>query len=121
MAGQPAKAISVEPFYTNMWFYHLVNYTPIAPTILDIQRASAAQFGVPLLSLVNHKQLAGASLPRHVAMYLSRQLTTHSIGVIARGFYRNHATVQYGIKRIEDLIKSDPEVAAQVAAIRSRF
>jgi hypothetical protein len=115
------KPISAEPFYSGMWFYHLVNYTPITPTIHEIQRACAAHFSVPLLSLVNHRQIANASLPRHVAIYLTRKLTTHSLTVMSKAFYRNQATIGYAIKKIEALIETDHELAAHVAAIRSRF
>jgi hypothetical protein len=119
--AKPIKPVNPEPFYVNMWFYHLVNYTPIEPTILDIQRACAAHYRIPLSALVNHKKIFGASLPRQVAMYLSRRLTTHSMNVIARAFYRDHATVHHGIKRIARLIESNRDLAEQVSIIRSRF
>jgi hypothetical protein len=110
-----------EPDYSGMWFYNLVNYKPLVPSIVDIQKACAAHFKIPLMSIINHRQIACATIPRQVGMYLARQLTTESKANISRAFYRDGSTVSHGIARIEKLIKEDPSLAADVAAIRARF
>jgi chromosomal replication initiation ATPase DnaA len=34
-------------------------------------------------------------------MYLTRELTGHSVAEIARGFRRDHSTVLHGIRRVD--------------------
>lgn len=111
----------VEEFYPNMWFHHLVNMTPVEPLVADIQEACAAHFRVCLSTILLHGQISTSVLPRHVAMYLSRRLTSISVNRIAREFNRDHATVLYAIRKIGRAIKTDAKLAKTVEAIMARF
>ncbi len=62
------------------------------------------------------------SMARHVAMYLIRTLTGLSLEDIGREFDgRNHSTVITSIRKIEDLIKTDPAMAATIRDITSNI
>ncbi len=62
------------------------------------------------------------SMARHVAMYLIRTLTGLSLEDIGREFDgRNHSTVITSIRKIEDLIKTDPAMSATVRDITSNI
>ena len=49
----------------------------------------------------------GTSEARQVAFYLVRKLTNLSLPDIGKEFGRDHATIHYGIKKVEALLKSD--------------
>ena len=52
-------------------------------------------------------------------MYLCKQLTTRSLPEIGRHFGgRDHTTVMHGVKRIEDLMRSDAQIAEDVELLR---
>jgi chromosomal replication initiator protein len=58
-----------------------------------------------VLHLSRHDLLSSSRAPRvtrarHLAMYLTRELTGLSLAQIARGFGRDHSTVMHGIRRV---------------------
>ena len=57
--------------------------------------------------------------PRHVAMYLAKQLTSRSLPEIGRKFgKRDHTTVMYAIRRIEELRPKDAALDEDVEFLR---
>ena len=65
------------------------------------------------------KNLAKA---RQVSMYLMRNLTNLSLVDIGSQYEgRNHSTVLTSIRKVEDLIKTDPEISATVRDISSNI
>ena len=57
---------------------------------------------------------------RGVAMYLARQLTTHSLGQIGKYFGgRDHTTVLYGCRRTEKLLRRDRAIRRAVAELKA--
>ena len=62
------------------------------------------------------------TLARQIAMYLMRTLTNLSLNEIGAEFEdRNHATVLSSIRKIEDLIRTDPHMAATIRSITSNI
>ena len=62
------------------------------------------------------------TLARQIAMYLMRTLTNLSLNEIGSEFEdRNHATVLSSIRKIEDLIRTDPHMAATIRSITSNI
>ena len=62
------------------------------------------------------------TLARQIAMYLMRTLTDLSLNEIGAEFEdRNHATVLSSIRKIEDLIRSDPYMASTIRSITSNI
>lgn len=58
--------------------------------------------------------------PRQVAMYLAYHHCSTTYQEIGRRFGgRDHATVRHAVFKIEELVRTDPAVAADVAAIRA--
>jgi chromosomal replication initiator protein len=87
--------------------------------ILD---ASAREFGVERTALVARDRRASVSKARHVAMYLARELTDHSLPEIGRGVGgRNHATVIHAINRVTAAIQSDPAMRTAVDNLRTQL
>ena len=89
------------------------------PEILD---AAAAEFGVERTALTDRDRRPAVATARHVAMYLARELTDHSLPEIGRGVGgRNHATVLHAINRIAAAVRSDPALRASVDNLRRQL
>ncbi|MDH4103377.1 MAG: chromosomal replication initiator protein DnaA [Thermoleophilia bacterium] len=80
-------------------------------TISRIQEAVSQRFGVTLDELVSPRRSQAVAYPRHVAMYLSRELTDSSLPKIGREFGgRDHTTVIHAKDKITRLILEDRSV-----------
>jgi len=78
--------------------------------IEDIQRRVAEVFTVRPQDLRAKTRIKAVAFPRQVAMYLTRQLTSHSYADIGRGFGgKDHTTVLYAVQKIEALLQEDPK------------
>lgn len=74
----------------------------LKPHWLIIQETVAAEFGVSRLDLISDRRSQREVMPRHIAMYLTRRLTTHSLPFISRQFgRRDHTTVLRAIQKID--------------------
>lgn len=72
-----------------------------AVTIGDISDAVGRHYSVRRADMVGPARSHAITLPRHVSMYLARQLTGHSLEEIGRFFgKRDHSTVLYGVEKI---------------------
>ena len=61
------------------------------------------------------------SLARQIAMYLIKTNTNLSLNQIGAEFGKNHSTVHTSIMKIEELLKSDPDVASTIQDITSNI
>ena len=80
-------------------------------TINDIQEKVSKYFDISLNDLKSDKRIKELVIPRHIAMYFSKKLTTKSFPEIAKCFNgKNHATVIHAVKKIEELLQTDLEI-----------
>lgn len=87
--------------------------------IADIQRAAARHFGIAAREMQTRSRAAGLVLPRHVAMYLARELTPRSYTELGRAFGgRDHTTVLHAVNGIERRLEADGDLAQHIAQIR---
>lgn len=92
----------------------------ITPTI--IMEVVAEHYGVKAEDITSKKRNAEFVLPRHVVMYLCRELTDISTTDIAKILYKkDHTTVLHGIKKIEESISTNKEFADQIDIIRKKI
>ena len=92
------------------------------PTIREVQEAASRRFGVPVLDLVSQRRGQPATKVRHIAMWLCRHSTLHSLKEIGRAFGdRDHTTVIHAIRRVDERIAADPDVAADLGDMRHRL
>jgi len=76
-----------------------------------IQKTVAEFFRVPPSELRAKKRTRNIVLPRQIAMYLSRQLTAHSLPEIGTAFGgKDHTTVLHSCKKIEQSLIIDREI-----------
>jgi chromosomal replication initiator protein len=88
-------------------------------TIDEIQRRVAEHFNIKLAEMTAARRARIVARPRQVAMYLAKQLTSRSLPEIGRKFGgRDHTTVMHAVRRIEELIVSDPALAEDVELLR---
>ena len=84
-------------------------------TIEEIQRRVAQHYNIKAAELSSSRRAQAVVRPRHVAMYLAKQLTSRSLPEIGRKFgKRDHTTVMYAIRRIEELRPKDPALDEDV-------
>lgn len=84
-------------------------YAELNPDI--IQRVVAQAFDVSVVDLKGEKRQKELVLPRHVSMYLSRELTQCSLPAIGKAFGgRDHSTILHACKRISLLLMEDSEL-----------
>ena len=95
------------------------DYVPQPDRII---KETARYFGLKPEDLRGQNRSKNTALARQIAMYLMRTLTNLSLKDIGAEFEdRNHATVLSSIRKIEDLIKLDPRMAATIRDITSNI
>ena len=88
-------------------------------TIDEIQRRVAEHFNIRLAEMTSDRRARSVARPRQVAMYLAKQLTTRSLPEIGRKFGgRDHTTVIHAVRKIEELMLTDPVLAEDVELLR---
>ncbi len=91
---------------------------PAPLTMERIQRAVAEHYDIRFSDILSRKRPANIALPRQVAMYLCRDLTTHSLPTIGDAFGKNHATVLHACRLITQKEQEDPEVRQALSSLR---
>jgi chromosomal replication initiator protein len=87
-----------------------------------IQKAVAYFFKIKVSDLTSNKKLKIFTLPRQVAMYLSRKLTSLSFPEIGVSFGgKDHSTVIYAVNKIDKQIESDNSIKEAVNYIKSKL
>ena len=93
-----------------------------APTIRTIQRATCDVYGVKLNDLLSARRTANVVIPRHVSMYLAKELTALSYPRIGRATGdRDHTVAIYAHNKIKMQIARDKKLAANVRCLISMF
>src|SRR3954466_10793981 len=88
----------------------------------EIITAVERYYRLPIGSLVGQKRHRHIVQPRQTAMYLCRKLSLCSfmhIGAILGG--RDHTTVLHGVRRVEQLMRTEPKYAAEVDELRRKL
>ncbi|MXQ08196.1 chromosomal replication initiator protein DnaA [Alphaproteobacteria bacterium GH1-50] len=88
-------------------------------TVEEIQRKVSEHFNIRLSDLIGPKRVRTFARPRQMAMYLSKQLTSRSLPEIGRRFGgRDHTTVMHGVRKIEELMQKDSQIADDLELLR---
>jgi len=90
-----------------------------ATSVEEIQQRVAEAFGISRAELIGSSRAATPLRARHVAIFLTRELTDLSLPQIGRLYGgRDHSTVLNSLRRIEAGIADDSELAARVQDLR---
>jgi chromosomal replication initiator protein len=88
-------------------------------TIEEIQRRVAEHYKIRLVDMQSARRARAVARPRQVAMYLAKQLTPRSLPEIGRKFGgRDHTTVMYAIRKIEELRAIDALLSEDIETLR---
>ena len=87
-------------------------------TVDEIQKVTADHFALKQADLLSERRTRAVARPRQIAMHLCKQLTTRSYPDIGRRFGgRDHTTVLHAVKKIDELMASDEQIARDVEAL----
>ena len=91
-------------------------------TVETIQTAAAKEWGVTVEGLRSKTRTQTLTIPRQVAMYLTRELLKTQLVEIGQAFGgRDHSTVIHSIDKVTANLKADPQFRAKVAQIQSQL
>lgn len=95
---------------------------PIRPTIEQIQRVCCEHFKFTRDDFLSFRRTAAMVYARQIAMYLCKTLTLRSLPEIGRRFIgRDHTTVLHAVRKIAAKIEVDPELSAEVEALKIKI
>ena len=87
-------------------------------TIENIQRTVARYFKIRVVELTSRKRSRSIARPRHLAMALAKELTSHSLPEIGDAFGgRDHTTVLYACRKIAELRERDVTISDDYTAL----
>ena len=91
-------------------------------TIEIIQKYVANHYSLRISDLKSRNNAKSVALPRQIAMYLSKNLTTASLPQIGKNFGgKHHSTVIYSIKKIETKRKNDSSFNDKISTFLDSF
>ncbi len=91
-------------------------------TVDEIQKTVADHFNLKQADLLSERRTRAIARPRQIAMYLCKQHTTRSYPDIGRRFGgRDHTTVLHGVRKIEELMPKEEQIARDVEALTRKL
>ena len=87
----------------------------------NIIRETAKYYSLKPEDLKGNNRSKNTAMARQIAMYLMRQLTNLSLNDIGKELGRNHTTALSSIRKIEDLMRSDPDMTGVIRDITSNI
>jgi len=91
-------------------------------TVEEIQKNVSNHFNIKISDLKSPKRLKALVIPRQIAMYISRQLTSCSYPEIGEKFGgKDHSTIIHAIKKIEKQIESDFQLRSIINSIKNNL
>ena len=99
-------------------------FTPseAALTMKDILRVTAQHYDVAPDDVRSKGRRHELVVPRQIAMYLIRELTSHSYPEIGQYFSgRDHSTVMYAVQKVTDQLDEDPDLDRKIREIRGEL
>ena len=88
-------------------------------TIEEIMRKVADHYCLRLSDMTSARRARAVARPRQVAMFLAKTLTPKSLPEIGRRFGgRDHTTVIHAVRKIEQLVESDAQLAEDIELLR---
>lgn len=86
-----------------------VNSKPL--TIEDIKKVVAEKWNVSVSDINSERKQKEIVIPRQVAMYIAKNLTSKSLPEIGKSFGgRDHATVIYAVRKVRELMTVNPKM-----------
>lgn len=126
--------------HVNIW--HMVMQRPIDVFLVDLEATNPGKakawrdvcpvrdivsnvssfYNISVIDLLSQRRAPVVVLPRQVAMYLAKTLTTRSLPEIGRVIGgRDHTTILHGVRKITEMVKTDATLAEEISIITGRL
>ncbi len=103
------QTVTLESAQTTL--QDLLHFHSQLVTLNGIQKTVAEYFKIPIADLSSRRRHRLVARPRQIAMFLSKELTQHSLPEIGKAFGgRDHTTVMYSCKTIAKLKTADHQI-----------
>lgn len=91
-------------------------------TVEEILKRVSSHYNIKISDIKSPKRLKAVVLPRQIAMYLSRQLTSSSYPEIGERFGgKDHSTIIHAIRKIEKLIEEDFQLRSTIENLKKEL
>lgn len=91
-------------------------------TVDEIIKRVGAHYNVKVSDLKSPKRLKAVVLPRQIAMYLARQLTSSSYPEIGERFGgKDHSTIIHAIRKVEKLMEENFQVRQTIEMLKNNM
>ncbi len=91
-------------------------------TIESITKTVASYFKITLGDIKGKSRKKEVALSRHISMYMAHKILKKTLEEIGEFFdNRDHSTVIHGIKKIQNLIRTDSKLSQQIYEIESKL
>jgi chromosomal replication initiator protein len=99
---------------------HIVALQPQTTTVEDVISAVAQHYNIPEKAIMAQNRSREVTAARHVAAYLSKELTESSLTEIGyRMGKRTHATILHSIAYVRETMEFDPVLRQHIAQLQS--
>ncbi len=100
---------------------HVFTPQEIKVEMRDVLRAVAGRYGLQAELLRGAGRMREVVVPRQIAMYLIRDLTSHSLPEIGTFFDRDHSTVMHAIAKVTENVEKDPELLLAIDDLKRQL
>ncbi len=91
-------------------------------TVEEIVKRVSSHFNIKISDIKSAKRLKAVVLPRQIAMYISRQLTSSSYPEIGERFGgKDHSTIIHAIRKIERLMEEDFQLRSTIENLKKEL
>lgn len=91
-------------------------------SINTIQKEVSQRYDIRLADMMGRRRTADVVLPRQIAMYLSREMTSNSLTEIGEVFgRRDHGTILHAHKKIDKLLAENASLKREVEDLKSNL
>ena len=99
---------------------HIVAIQPKKATVGDIVSAVAIHYSLPEKAITSHNRSKEITLARHIAAYLSKELTECSLSEIGYKLgKRTHATILHSVDIIKEKMEFDPVLRQHISQLEA--
>lgn len=90
-------------------------------TCEDVMTAVASYYNVKVEDLKGPRRNREVSVPRQIAMYLSREMVDVSLEMIGNQFNRDHSTVMHACQKVVSEMKTSPSLASMLDDLKKQL
>lgn len=88
-------------------------------TMDEIIKKTCEYYKIRHVDIISQNRQRAIARPRQMAMYLCKRLTQRSLPEIGKKFGgRDHTTILYGVRKIEELMQIDSQIAEDAELLR---